>query len=385
MRQTVKLFGRHRALAVVITAVTALVVIQVLWHRSSEGNQIRWANIVWKSLEANGDTFPHAFLMVDTQLQNLKSPAFMQLDLGNEPTVLYQFSDLNFGIKAQVLHLISGTIANRSFRNESFRILGTGDQAAPTAGPILIGSLGSSFFKERILLLDFVKQRIAILGKGSAMPRELEQGVEYLPITHNKYGNLLVSTTINGRPVTNVMFDTGSSMATMITGRANWIEWTKRQEHDSLNSVIRGNSWGRTAVLIGAPLLGTLCVGHACAYRPTVFFESSGLGNFSFGQGSQVGSALIGNVLFDGQFTVVVDIAQRRMGLFRGSLETLEKVADRKVGRSILPMSARSLPPVGPGSNLTRSRPLTDLPGRGLTPQDTAFWEVSPALSPRVE
>lgn len=220
---------------------------------------------------------------------------------------------------------MSGTIANRRFRNESFRFLGTGGQPTPTPGPILLGSLGDSFFKDRILLLDFVKQRVAILGKDSRMPHGLEGEVNYLPVTYNKYGNILVSATINGHAKPNVMFDTGSSIFAMVTGRGNWMEWTNRRADDLRNSTMRVNSWGRTAVLIGAPLTGTLCVGRACADHPVVFFESSGLQNLSFEEGSSTGSALIGNVLFDGRFTVIVDLAGRRLGLFEGSLTIPEK------------------------------------------------------------
>jgi hypothetical protein len=259
--------------------------------------------------------------MVDAQLQASKVPALMQLDLGNDPTVLYHYSNLAFGVKANVLHLISGTIANRRFRNEGIRFMETGGRATPTSGPILLGSLGSSFFKDRILLLDFVKQRVAILGKGSQLARALEREFDYLPVTRNRFGNLLVTATINGRAEHDVVFDTGSSMFALATGHRNWTEWTNRREDDSRNSIIRANSWGRTAVLIGAPLTGTLCVSRACIDRPLAVFESSGLQNLSFEGASSMGAALVGNVLFDGHFTVMVDLAKARLGFFSGSFE----------------------------------------------------------------
>ena len=240
-------------------------------HHSVEDDQVLWSNIEWRSFEANGRSFPHAALMVDAQVQDSKVPALMQLDLGNDPTVLYHYSNLAFGIKANFLHLVSGTIANRRFRNESFRFIETGGRPSPASGPILLGSLGSSFFKDRVLLLDFVKQRVAILGKGFQLPHALERGFEYLPVTHNRYGNLLVTATINGRAEHDVVFDTGSSMFAMVTGHRNWIEWTNRRDDDARNSIIRANSWGRTAVLIGAPLIGSLCISAEPAIVPSSF------------------------------------------------------------------------------------------------------------------
>jgi hypothetical protein len=189
LRQTRELLGHHRAMAVGVAATAALVAALALWRRAPEDNRIRWASIVWQSIEVDGHTFPHAALMVEAQFQDWKFPALMQLDLGNEPTVLYRFSDPKFGFKARALHLVSGTVANRNFRNEGFRFLGNGDRAAPTAGPIHAGSLGSSFFRDRILLLDFAKQRLAILGKGAPLPPALARAVEYLPVTQNRYGN----------------------------------------------------------------------------------------------------------------------------------------------------------------------------------------------------
>jgi len=311
----------HRVLAIFTALITALVVIWQIRRRPVEDAPVLWSAIVWTPFEVDGRSFPHAALMVHAQLQGSKVPTLMQLDLGNDPTVLYRYSNLAFGIKADTLHLISGTIANRRFHNESIRFLDTGGQPTPSAGPILLGSLGSSFFKDRILLLDFVKQRVAILGKGAQLPRALEQEFDFLPVTRNRFGNLLITATINGRAEHDVVFDTGSSILALETGPRNWTKWTNRREDDSRNSVVRANSWSRTAILIGAPLTGTLCAGRACIDHPLIFFESSGLQNLSFEGASSMGAALIGNVLFDGRFTVIVDLARARLGLFKGSVD----------------------------------------------------------------
>ncbi|HUP03214.1 MAG TPA: hypothetical protein VMU19_04460, partial [Bryobacteraceae bacterium] len=166
--------------------------------------------------------------------------------------------------------------------------------------------------------------RVAILGKGVPLPQRLEGEFEYLPVTRNRYGNLLVTATVNGRAQRNVVFDTGSSSLAMVTGHANWSKWTNRADDDAGNQIVRASSWGQTAVLVGAPLSGSLCIGRACADRPLVFFESSGLRNISFEGASSMGAALVGNVLFDGQFTVMVDLARSRLGLYRGSFGALE-------------------------------------------------------------
>lgn len=211
----------HRVLAISTALITALVVIWQMWRWPVEDAHVLWSGIVWTPFEVDGRSFPHAALMVHAQLQGSKVPALMQLDLGNDPTVLNRYSNLAFGFKANTLHLISGTIANRRFHDERIRFLDTGDQPTPTGGPIFLGSLGGSFFKDRILLLDFVKQRVAILGKGAQLPYALEQEFDCLPVTRNRFGNLLITATLNGRAEHDVVFDTGSSMLALATGHRN--------------------------------------------------------------------------------------------------------------------------------------------------------------------
>ena len=51
-----------------------------------------------------------------------------------------------------------------------------------------------------------------------------------------------------------------------------------------------------------------------------IYCEGSGLPNLDLDKYSFVASGLLGNVVFDGRFTVIVDVPGRRFGLLRGSL-----------------------------------------------------------------
>ena len=218
-----------------------LVAMVVLRRPSPEDNQVRWSNMVWESFNVNGHVVEHAALMVEVELEGSRTPLRMQLDLGTYLTVMYHWAYADLRRKdrpTQNSVLMSGTIANRRFQDEGFGFRTDVSEPNPANKPLLLGSIGSSFFEQWILLLDFVKQRLAILGKGAALPPKLERCVEYLPLKY-RYGHVLVAATIDGREQPDVIFDTGSSMIPLFTGHRRWTELTHRQADDPANSVIR--------------------------------------------------------------------------------------------------------------------------------------------------
>lgn len=317
-------FKRMRVLSFPSVTVAVLVAILVPLRAAPQDNQVSWSNMVWESFNVNGHTVDHAALMVEVELEGSSTPVLMQLDLGTYLTVMYRSSYARLRRDDRATEngvLMSGAIANRRFQDETFGFRPDAGEPDPSKKPIRLGTVGSSFFEHRILLLDFVKQRLAILGEGAALPPALERGVEYLPLTF-QYGHVLVAATIDGREEPGVIFDTGSSMIPFFTGHKRWTELTHRRAGDPANSIVRLDSWGRQAVAIGAPIEGALCIGSACVSHPVIYCEGSGLPNLDLDKYSFVASGLIGNVIFDGRFTVIVDIPGGRFGLVGGSLGT---------------------------------------------------------------
>jgi hypothetical protein len=300
--------------------ILAIAAIAVLRPPTPEDNRIRWSKMVWASSKINGQTVEHAALMAEAELDGSSTPVLMQLDLGTYWTVMYNSAYANLGIKSREAQngvLMSGTIANRHFRDETFGFRTDVPKPARANEPPLLGTIGSRFFEHRILVLDFVAQRLAILGKHAALPPGLQRGIEYLPAEFT-YGHLVVTATVNGRVLPNAIFDTGSSMFPFFTGHKRWTELTHRQVDDPANSTVRVNSWGKGAVLIGAPVQ-TLCIASACISHPTIYCEGSRLPNLDIDRSPF--SGIFGNVPFDGRFTVIVDIPGRRFGLIKGSVE----------------------------------------------------------------
>jgi hypothetical protein len=294
-------------------AIAVLAAIPLLRRLSPEDNRVHWSNMVWVPAQVNGHTERHAALMVETELEASRMHGLMQLDLGIYSTVVYAPVRATRGGVT-----MSGTIANRHFQNERFYPQpGTG-APAPATQPPLLGSIGAGFFEHRILILDFVKQRLAILGKRAVLPPAIERGIEYLPLRFQD-GHVLVAAAIDGQEAPNAIFDTGSSMIPFFASRGRWSEWTHRQTEDFANSTIRLQSWGKEVVVVRAPV-GTLCVGSACLSHPEIYCQVSRLATLDLDKAPQLSGAF-GNVIFLGRYTVIVDIPGRRFGLVHGSFD----------------------------------------------------------------
>jgi hypothetical protein len=180
-------------------------------------------------------------------------------------------------------------------------------EARTSVQPVRLGTLGVDFFRNRILLLDFVRQRLCILDEQGKLTETTEHAASFVPLTI-RGGHLMVPLTVNGNVETDFFYDTGSSLFPIATTRAKWQVITGRNGTESDNQIWRVNSWGREAVMVGAPIRGNLQVGEARLSRPLVFFESSGIPDLA-------NANLFGNALFFGRFTVIVDIPGKRFGL----------------------------------------------------------------------
>jgi hypothetical protein len=262
----------------------------------------------------------HAALMVEARLDGIDAPAVMQLDTGADADIVYGVPYVQLkpdAAAAKDYVLVSGTIAGVRFGREWFNLAAKHGGPIQPGTPVRLGTIGAAFFEKRILLLDFVAQRLAILGKGEEVPPEIAQRADFVPIDYRNH-KMFVSLTLNGVEESGLFFDTGSSSMAVTTTRARWLEWTGRQADDPGNTVFLGQSWGKDARWVGAPV-NSICIGKACVTGALAFFEATGLENLDFDRYPFKAAGLFGNLPFDGRFTVIVDLPNKRFGLIAGS------------------------------------------------------------------
>jgi hypothetical protein len=287
---------------------------------------IPWSKIIWDSTTLGGKVLQHSALMVEVKLDSLATPGLMQLDTGADRDALYSkiYERLHPtetpGDKNWIS--LSGTVAGRTFKGDWFYHLRDFEDSADASKLPVIGTIGLGFFERRILLIDFVSQQVGILRGNQDLPPAIAQKVDFVPIEFRD-GKIFIAVTINGAEDRLLFFDSGSSAMPVMTSRPRWLELTGAQPDDPSNSITMGTSWGKPARYVGAPLKGSMCVGKACLPHPLAFFESTGLGNLDFDKYPYKASGNFGNVLFDGRYTVIVDLPHKRFGLFEGSISGL--------------------------------------------------------------
>ena len=82
-------------------------------------------------------------------------------------------------------------------------------------------------FYYRVLLIDYVLQRVAILPEDADMPREMKSAASFLPMSI-RGGLLFVPLAVNGKVSRDFVFDTGASLFALAPDRALWEELTGR-------------------------------------------------------------------------------------------------------------------------------------------------------------
>ena len=279
---------------------------------------IKWTKMIWEAGDLGPRTEPHAALMLEVKLDSQPAPARMQLDTGASGNILYvsKTEPLDLGL---MFITLNGSVAGRPMQGEPFIKV---PRQEPSGDPLLIGTIGVSFFERRILLMDFAAQQIAILDNDEPFPGMIEQGLDFVSVAYRhgyRNGKLFVPVSLNGAEFRNLFLDTGSAITPIATVRGIWTELTGRQPSDPANERAVGESWGKQKTVIGAPLKGEMCVGKACFAHPMVYFDPSGPDRDPEFPG------VIGIAPFDYHYSLVLDLAHQRLGIYKGSIAALAR------------------------------------------------------------
>ena len=162
----------------------ALVILVLFW--SSLGTTVAqsptnasppWTRFEWVGLDVGTQHFARAALLVPITIKGIDGVYYLQHDLGSDQTMLDEVPFRQIRNKAaqtnalKTTAVIEGNIGGTDLRG--FRIgvkLKYGDPVTPEDKLQVIGTLGLDFFTNRVLLLDYPAQRLAILPGDSALP-----------------------------------------------------------------------------------------------------------------------------------------------------------------------------------------------------------------------
>jgi hypothetical protein len=286
---------------------------------AAPADTIVWTSFRWRGTMMGQRVVEHSVLQVPIRLPNAPDSLFLQLDTGSDQSMLYEvpYRELRPGLPGTLPAFVLEAAVVGTARLDSDTIWLRPKSGRPIASTRArtVGTLGADVLRRRVLVLDFARQRFALLAPNASIPVPLERHARWATLTARN-GKLFVHARVLGTEREDLFFDSGSSAFPLVIRREIWPAWTGRQPADSANDVWMATSWGREVPLIGAPLRGSVSIAGVEFRAPATFFHGDTAGPPGFFETSPYPvTGYFGNALFGDSVTVIIDVPRRRFGL----------------------------------------------------------------------
>jgi len=292
----------------------------------SEGTKdsINWIPFVWRGDSLGDKYYEHAAMFIPVHIAGIRRQVYFQFDLGSDYTVFYEYntqsllSNANkdsFDIKTvssfpffwkkakEVSNVTLYLNRQQAFNKHCFVMQGYGTEIATDSikdqnSFIVPGTIGSDFFQDKILVIDYPGQRFAFCN-------DLPKGyINFCAsIKLDKNGGVILPMKYKGEDL-NIFFDNGASLFPLLSTEQNISEFDTGPDIDTVPI----SSWGVTHNVTGRMLQDsfTLC---GIKFPPReIYVNHSGLGI------DKHTDATTGNALFEHNI-IVIDFKHKRFGL----------------------------------------------------------------------
>lgn len=296
---------------------------------AQQTKSLPWIHFDWETTTISGRTFDKAGIMLPVKIAGIPYSFKAQFDLGATISMLYGNTLAPYLEKFPALKSkldTASTIMIESKPRSTFKDVdmqldkinfpgkrlayfdGFGDtltaDSMNTAAVKVIGTIGPDICKGKVLIIDFPHQRICVTDvvpaayqKASFVPCYMESGRLRLPFTFNGQKG-------------DVLFDTGSSVFSLITTPANlaMVSAAGAPDVDSLNV----STWGSYHMFYAKNITATVKLGNRTLEKGHVFYEPTGLWKGFFEKEKLWG--ITGNAYFL-ENTVIIDYKNNRFGV----------------------------------------------------------------------
>ena len=297
-------------------------------RKASEDHNISWIRFDWEGDSVGNRYYEKLAMFVPFRIAGIPYNFSAQFDLGAPVTMIYgnTFTPLlqKFPAIAGKLDTIHkryviqgkkvGGFTNISFyldtvlfRNQDvafFKGYGeplSGDQFKKDT-VIHIGTIGSSLFSNKTLIIDFKHNRLAILDSLSN-----SMGDKLVDIIIEK-GRIKVPILVNGEKVY-VIYDTGSSFSSLYLSAKNWDRY---RDTTSMPDSIMVSAWGTEYPLFISKTDIEIRIGNSVFHPETVMANDLKPYHDFFKREKIIG--LMGNQLFYNKI-LVIDFRNKKFGL----------------------------------------------------------------------
>ncbi|MEP0175555.1 MAG: hypothetical protein ABJH28_17095 [Paraglaciecola sp.] len=254
-----------------------------------------WMKFEWGQQTIEGVELKRAAMLIE-----LKDGTKLQLDTGAPSSYLYAPAYKFDGNKVMSFETPSGQLINETFQVHDTK---SSDEYA-------VGTLGASFFKDSVLIIDFPRNR---LMKASSIPDELsESAISYIDGQVTDSLHIVTSVNVGDTTLSPVVFDTGSSIFKLVLNKEQWLPLVSKAHAATPEHVMEVPAWGRKIVLYGAKSLSPICLGTICVDGNIYYSEDPQL---DFSKAGLAG--LMGNAILEDKYILVLDYANKRIGTIK--------------------------------------------------------------------
>jgi len=270
--------------------------------------KLNWTKIKW----FNYPNTPKALLQIPVKLEGLAEIQYLQLDTGDWQSHLYgyQFSKLikesDERREADEL-FFSGSIGNHNFTDFKFKHMKGFGKSRADQGQEKIGILGTDFFRDKILVIDFINDCFLISHKLEVID-ELEYEFSFIPTVKNQANIMRFTITLNNQEIEPVLYDTGGGdQELQLKGKLQWEEFLSNNKTSNPGKVCACNRDGTFDVL-SVDSEAIMQIGDFLYKNPRITYPNTDMFKDSIMNG------VIGNKPFWNK-CVVLDFMNFRLGI----------------------------------------------------------------------
>ena len=304
-----------------------IVLFSLIISSLSYGQKLNWIPFEWVSDSISGKYYDKLAINIPVSIDGLPHKFKMQFDLGAVTTVIYgnsiakyldKYSGFNNKIDSTKSFIINGqknpmfknvglNLGNVSFGERNIGYFKDYGEPIPidsiyTSSEKHIGTIAPDLFKDKYLIIDYPNKRICVTKN---LPRKLSK-VDFQACSITS-GRVTIPLTINGK-VENLMFDSGSSMFSLITSEENANQISVINIVDSLSM----NSWGDNMTAYGKKINSEVKFGKTILQPSNVYYVKNEMIAEFFKQQNIWG--ITGNAYFLNKI-VIIDYKNSRFGI----------------------------------------------------------------------
>ncbi|MDX1990887.1 MAG: hypothetical protein SF029_00765 [bacterium] len=288
-------------------------------------SELTWVDFVWQPVELGGQIFERGAIFVPVRINDSEQTVYFQLDTGSPATLLYEgglpgLTDFSLtvdtagspradlGIVRHVQLALGGQI---TFTTPELPVLlDYGEPASAEAGSLVpIGSIGADVLREHVLILDYARQRLAIVD---TLPETYMQSTAFVDAEMTG-SRIKIPLTVGGQTDA-YLFDTGASLFAITTARGEWEKMV-----DTTQGVVEVpgvTTWGTAYTVVGGLPEVPVRLGETELPQRNLYYHPAWVISVLFVQERVRG--LVGNEFFY-EGTVVIDFLGERFGYFEAA------------------------------------------------------------------